>query len=576
MPEDGEPFSKSVDLLPGETLVTEACANRTVHGDDLGSFRESSGKESHGAVGIALTSDAMPGSFAAFGLARNVEHNNRFFSAITFIDPKMMMSPNTVFPGVPVGRSSLLAGGRYVPELALANFSPRAVQVRVSYAQTSGGSSASSNDVATFKMNPGTTKALSFKELSGDPGLRNSFVVYSDAAAGNLIAKIVSKTDGRFAEVELLGKDEKDPQNGGKHPWSVEQGADSTLLLFNHGSATEDFAVVIAAGDVVWQKAYTLASKQTEAIDIRQLIRDQVKDTSGQKLPKNVQSGQVTWYGAGTGKGRLMISNPDAAMAHSFSCGAKLILCGVSFTAGSTTIPQGSTVPFGSASTQMCDASLTPPGSCAGDAGSGTCFTSQCTYAWSSAAPSIAGISGAANGIPVSVTGFTQGTTTVNGNVLDRASACQFIAHGTAKVQKPGFLQVSNVTTSLACTNSLGCAKDIQYRVLDVNASPMAIPNLTVRETVTKVGGCSNVSLSDAGVWTTDANGALKGTDILLACAPPNSTLTCTLTYNQTFTVNGFGVLLLSSDKTKSGTTNVITLPITNGVSACPNAVITP
>ena len=51
---DGDPFTKSVDLLPGETLVTAACTSRTIHGDDLGSFREPSRndeKESHGAVG---------------------------------------------------------------------------------------------------------------------------------------------------------------------------------------------------------------------------------------------------------------------------------------------------------------------------------------------------------------------------------------------------------------------------------------------------------------------------------------------------------------------------------------------
>src|SRR5262249_16894396 len=159
------------------------------------------------------------------------------------------------------------------------------------------------------------TKTLSFRDLPSDPGMRNSFVVFSTASPGDLVAKVSARTDLRSGEVELLGKDERDPQNGGKHPWSIEQGTDSTLLLFNHGSATEAFSVVIAAGDAVWQRAYTLKPMQTEAISFGTLIHDQTQDDSGKKLPKDVESGQVTWYGAGTGKGRLLLSKSDIAMA---------------------------------------------------------------------------------------------------------------------------------------------------------------------------------------------------------------------------------------------------------------------
>jgi hypothetical protein len=68
---EGESSSKSVDLLPGETLLTEACAERTIHGAVMESFATAEPTEHqspNGPMGISLASDAKPGSFVAFGL----------------------------------------------------------------------------------------------------------------------------------------------------------------------------------------------------------------------------------------------------------------------------------------------------------------------------------------------------------------------------------------------------------------------------------------------------------------------------------------------------------------------------
>ena len=107
--ESGDHFSKSIELLPDETVVTEACSDRTVHGGDFAtvseaaiskpSAHENRSLDRHNAVGIALTTDSMPGSFAAFGLARHGRHEDSYYTAINFIDPKMVLSPNTVFTG---------------------------------------------------------------------------------------------------------------------------------------------------------------------------------------------------------------------------------------------------------------------------------------------------------------------------------------------------------------------------------------------------------------------------------------------------------------------------------------------
>jgi hypothetical protein len=137
--EHAKHFSKSVHLLASETLLTEACSDRTAHGSDFNAVNAPSANGLHGPIGISLTSDAMPGSFAAFGIARRHQHGDQFLSSVTFVDPKMLPTGRFVFTGVPVGPASLLREGNYVPRLLLANFAPSAARVSVKYARTSGG-----------------------------------------------------------------------------------------------------------------------------------------------------------------------------------------------------------------------------------------------------------------------------------------------------------------------------------------------------------------------------------------------------------------------------------------------------
>ncbi len=123
--------------------------------------------------------------------------------------------------------------------------------------------------------------------------MQNSFLIISDGAPGDVVAKLVARSDSRLREVELLGKDLKDPQNGGNHPWSIENGTDSTLLLFNTSSAPQYFNVEIAAGSTVWRKAYQLQPMQTKAISIHDLVKQKVKDDKGILLPNDIWTGRI-------------------------------------------------------------------------------------------------------------------------------------------------------------------------------------------------------------------------------------------------------------------------------------------
>ncbi len=199
----------------------------------------------------------MPGAFAAFAVAPHYIDDSRFFSALPFSDPKMIMSATAVFAGVPVGSTTLLPVGKYVPDVAVANFLGKDVYVTIGYARSSG-SNSMVQQIASVTVPATSTRELTLENLEGDPDLKDSFLISSDAPPGAVITKLVAKSGSRLREVELLGKDEKEQTTGGGHPWSVEEGHESTLLLFNHSNDSQYFNVLISSGRDLWQKAYKL------------------------------------------------------------------------------------------------------------------------------------------------------------------------------------------------------------------------------------------------------------------------------------------------------------------------------
>jgi hypothetical protein len=178
----------------------------------------------------------------------------------------------------------------------------------------------------------------------------NSFLVVSDAAPGDIMSKLISRSDSALHETELLGKDEKEHVNGGSHPWDLGGETDSTLLLFNHASGAQTVDVFISRPDAPWHQTHHLDSTQMEVIDFRKLLRDQVKDDEGRTLPKNILSGQVGWFASSLGKvnGRVLQSNRPRAMARSFSCTDGYALAGAVYSPGTQEMKSGQTVTFGS------------------------------------------------------------------------------------------------------------------------------------------------------------------------------------------------------------------------------------
>ncbi|MGB8474090.1 MAG: hypothetical protein WCE61_08410, partial [Candidatus Acidiferrum sp.] len=291
--ENANPDSKIVSLPANATLITNACGG-DLNSQSLASIPEEPEQdESLGAsaIGIQFISSAGPGQFAAFGLTRRRASGGVLFGAVPFNDPKLAVSPSTVFAGVPVGAADLLGPGLYMPYAAVANFSQRPAHVSVNFSRTSGapGAAIASNTlVRQIILQPLHTRVVFLREIQGDPSLRNSFVVTSDVGPGEMAASMASKEANGSAEVELLGKDAQQPENAGGHPWSVAQGTESTLLIFNHTDKGQRVKINIPTGRGLWEELIKLSPFETLSISMSELIKDQVKDDNQLTLPPDL------------------------------------------------------------------------------------------------------------------------------------------------------------------------------------------------------------------------------------------------------------------------------------------------
>jgi hypothetical protein len=141
-------------------------------------------------------------------------------------------------------------------------------------------------------------------------------------------------------------------------------------------------------------------------------------------------------------------------------------------------------------------------------------------------------------------------------------------------VQKPGFLQVmSPPSTASACSGN-SCETQIQYQVLDTNGANMNVPGMTVQEYITVGGSCGPGNWSDSSAWSTGANGQLLAPDTIYVCASGSGS--CQLQITQTFTVDGYPVLIMSKDRNQTGTKNIITINLNGNQASCPTVTITP
>jgi hypothetical protein len=441
--------AQQLALGAGHTAIINACSGPEHEATDpLTSLVNQTQDTTYGPRGLKLTSDGMAGGFVAFALAPHQVKGDQFFSSVLFADPAMINSPNTVFTGIPVGQASLLPDGIYTPRISMTNFSTTALHVHTKFARTSG-NAPQTKEVGTLTIPPQQSRELVFDGLQGDSDLQNSFIVYSDGEPGALMAKLVSTSNSQLHEVELQAKDASDNLNAGNHPWTVDGTTESTLLLFNHSSTPENFDVSIFGGSYTWQKTFKLAPMATLSVNIRKLIEDQVKDDSGNLLPKAAERGEINWMDVNPtrGSGRLLETDRSGAKARNFSCGYSGLLCGLNGLVKNGSVAVGADTDFAQIAAITCTSGQ--QNLCSGQiTGSGGSFS----YSWLAQDTSVATISGSNQLQSVRVHGVSPGSTFIVGRIS--SMYCAFVGTPTVGVYSVTVTNADIVADQIAVTLS--------------------------------------------------------------------------------------------------------------------------
>ena len=141
---------------------------------------------------VSVTSDAMPGEFAVYGIVPHGSKDSPFFTSINFSDPKTRRSSGSTYVGVPVGPSPLLTDGSYSPEISVANFGPATATVTLESASTVNGAPQRTT-LATIVLAGGESKTVPLSNMPLSPGLTNGLRIHTDAAPGDVLSKLVSR-----------------------------------------------------------------------------------------------------------------------------------------------------------------------------------------------------------------------------------------------------------------------------------------------------------------------------------------------------------------------------------------------
>jgi hypothetical protein len=439
--EKGASTQQQVKLAAGGWALLQACTSSSnaavaLIGDAL--VPPGQAAADLGAFGLSVAGSGTAGSLAVFGFSWRGAARGALLSSQNFVDAGTFRSGSTVFTGVPVGTATYLPGSFFTPQVALANFGTKPVSATVLFARTTDSGPEPSN-VATVSVPAMSSQTIALPLLTGDPGLRNSFIVQSDAAPGTLFASVAAVGAPGFGLVEQIGKDQQTTANGGGHPWDLTNGQDAVLLLFNHSTVPKYFNVKIGNGGVLWQQPYQLAPMETRAVSIRELIAGQVKDQNGKVLPQTLEQGEIGWFNANPaeGKGRLMQVDPasqtvagNARVARNFSCSYTYVLCGASISPDSVTINDGASSGTLDVTPAVCLS--VSPSICSGQSSSygGLGYT----YEWTVNGP--AEVSGSSTGSTATLQGTGAGTGSVSCMVTSNyeGSYCQQAPSATLNV----------------------------------------------------------------------------------------------------------------------------------------------
>ncbi len=215
-------------------------------------------------------------------------------SSVTIIHPGIMVGLANAMMGFP-------AGTRFTPYLVLRNLTP-VVEQAVLTLYTEQGTALTT---PTQSLQPFESRQIDMNSILQHLGLGDfageltvtvsHFGNVNDvmSAAGSVDAKgtYVFEVDGRAAEQRLS---KQSPY------WSVKNGNDTMVALWNPSASAEDVIVTLkyAQRSGVYHFRVHLAAYATANLDVKELIANQSRDEDGNILPLGLQEGSFVFHNA--------------------------------------------------------------------------------------------------------------------------------------------------------------------------------------------------------------------------------------------------------------------------------------
>jgi len=338
-----------IPIEPNQTLLVQACledgAKQIADLNEL-AFTAPMHQRS---IGVSVFSSAPSMELAVFGLGIQGKESDRRVRGMQFADVNTLRSSTAIYPGV-AGESSLL--GLHTPKLqvSVANFgnSPRNATVLLSKGS---GTGSAEQQVATVNVPPGNVvvRNLDAEALDDRLGLDTSLVVQTDAAIGEVLSDVqsLSSSDDSPLAIPLPWKDQAQVFNGGQHPWRIDGGFSSTVLLFNPDQhAANSITLSIYSDNKAWTKPFSVPPLATVPVRLDDIIAKQQPDDKGKTLSRTSTRGLVTWFTLVNTKifGQLVQADTVNGVVRPFACASGTAVCGATIDDLTVTVgQQGST-----------------------------------------------------------------------------------------------------------------------------------------------------------------------------------------------------------------------------------------
>lgn len=377
---------------------------------------------------------------SVFGLAISFEHPHWRVSPAMFVNQSDFASQSTVFAGIPVGLYDPLPGTDFIPRLTLANLTntQRTVVVKGAVSNETGAPKL----LATLKLDALEVKGLEVPLNSSVSSSLESLIVEEDGAPGDVISALSDRDRTDRSAFVPLPKFLHHANNGGGHPWSVEPGTSSTIVIFNASDKAQLLNFNLGSDGIAWKKTVTIQPNETLSMDVKEII--QQANEAFPKPNKQITSltGEISWFTPDQADvfGRVLIAreqDPGRSALESYSCGYNIVLCSMSMNNPFVAINSLATGFLGPVAPEFCTSWA--PTQCEGTQYGGG---SASSYSWQSTNNTTTPISGSASQSNVALYGQAAGYGGANASA--HAGSCSASSGGTAQVT--GIIVYNNAT----------------------------------------------------------------------------------------------------------------------------------